>query len=380
MRPERVRPLDGLPLPPRDRPLDHASRILVMRPDNRGDVLMTGPALRALREARPDAELVLLASPAGAEAAALLPWVDRVETARVPWQDVSRRRPPDPARDLALVERLRSLAADAALVLTSFSQTAWPAGYAAYLAGIPVRAGHADDFGGAILSHPVPGPAPVHQVDRNLHLLRALGVPVADRSLGIRVPPEAAARAGRLLADAGVREPPVLVLPGASAPARRYAPGRLGRAARSVGERTGRPVVVVGGEPEAPLASAVLATCPGARSLVGRTSIPDLAALIERSAVVLVNNSLGLHLADALRVPVVAAYSGTDLEPEWEPRDAPAVLLRAPTACVPCRLIRCPIGTPCLDLDPDDLARAAARIAQPTPRPVPTPLEVSCAG
>ena len=67
--------------------LDDARRVLVVRLDNLGDVLMTGPVFRALREALPDAELVLLGSPGGSAAAALLPWVDRVETLRAVWQD-----------------------------------------------------------------------------------------------------------------------------------------------------------------------------------------------------------------------------------------------------------------------------------------------------
>src|SRR4051812_2412910 len=168
-------------------PLAGARRVLVLRLDNLGDVLLTGPVFRALRAALPDAELVLLASPGGAAAASLLPWVDRVETVRAVWQDAQGRLPLDPARELALVERLRALDADAAVILTSFSQTAWAPAYACYLAGIPVRAGHAPDFGGSLLSHPVPGPAPEHQADRNLHVVRALGVPVADPSLSARV-------------------------------------------------------------------------------------------------------------------------------------------------------------------------------------------------
>jgi ADP-heptose:LPS heptosyltransferase len=341
-------------------PLAGARRIVVLRLDNLGDVVMAGPAFRALRAALPDAELVLLASPGGGAAAELLPWVDRVETARVVWQDAHGRLPLDPARELALVDRVRALGADAAMILTSFSQTAWPAAYLCYLAGIPIRIGHADDFGGGVLSHPVPGPAPVHQVDRNLHLLERVGIRPGRRALEVVVPAPAMADADGILSRHDI--PPdaaILVLPGASAPARRYQAARFAEAARLLARQSGRPVLVVGSGPEAALVAEVAAGIPGAVALAGEGSAAVLAGLVARSGVILANDSLGMHLADALDRPIVTPFAGTDLEAEWGPRRAPAVLLREPTDCAPCRLFECPIGQPCLDIPAPALAAAA---------------------
>src|SRR4051812_11284331 len=61
-------------------------RVLAVRLDNMGDVVLAGPALRAIKAAAPAARLTLLASPAGAQAAALLPWVDEVIVHRASWQ------------------------------------------------------------------------------------------------------------------------------------------------------------------------------------------------------------------------------------------------------------------------------------------------------
>jgi ADP-heptose:LPS heptosyltransferase len=349
--------------------LDGARRVLVVRLDNLGDVLMTGPVFRALREALPGAELVLLGSPGGSAAATVLPWVDRVATLRAVWQDAQGRLPLDPARELRAIEAIRAIRADAAIILTSFSQTPWAAAYACYLAGIPVRAGHAPDFGGSLLTHPAAGPAPTHQAARNLHVLEALGVAVEDRSLGARIPGRAADAVARMLAGEGLdgRRAPIVVLPGASCSARRYPASRFAGAARRTAERTGLPVVVAGSERERELTAAVAGAVPGAIDLGARTDVAELAALVGRAAVVLANDSFGMHVADALRVPVVTMFAGTDREEEWAPRDTASRTVRRATACAPCRLFSCPIDPaepPCLDVPPDEVADAAVALLE----------------
>ncbi|HEY0444670.1 MAG TPA: glycosyltransferase family 9 protein [Candidatus Limnocylindrales bacterium] len=345
-----------------------AKRVLVVRLDNIGDVLLTSPLVRTLDAALPNAELTLLASPGGALAAPLLPWFDRVITRRAVWQDLGNRLPFDPNGELAFIDELRAADYDAAIICTSFSQTPFAAAYAAYLAGIPIRIGQAADFGGSVLSHTVePAPPGTHQAERNLRLLDDIGVAVADRRAVVSVPAAAQATAARLLAEIGAADgDAIVVAPGASCASRRYDPTRYGRAAHQLHRATGRPVVVVGTEREVPLADAILAECPEAHSIAGRTSIPELAAIVERAALVLCGNSATLHLADALDRPVVALYSGTDRESEWAPRTAPATLLRIETTCAPCRRFDCPYEMACLAIPPDVVVDAALRLLETT--------------
>jgi ADP-heptose:LPS heptosyltransferase len=341
--------------------LTGARRVVVLRLDNAGDMILVGPTVRALRAAAPDTEIVMLASPNGAAAARLLPWVDDVVVWRALWQDATGDLPFDPGREFAFIERLRTLRADAALILTSFGQTPFAVGYACYLAGIPIRVGHAGMFGGAVLSHSIGGPAPDHQADRNLHLLRGLGITRADERLEVLVPDAAREAVRTRLRDAAIADgEPIVVAPGASCSARRYDPASFGRAAADLRSRTGRPIVVLGTAAERTLADAVLASVPDALDLVGSTSIAEAAAVIASAGVVLCNNSLTMHLADAFRRPVVVTYAGTEREAEWRPRSARHVLLRDETACSPCRLFDCPFeGHPCMDIAPERVAAAA---------------------
>jgi ADP-heptose:LPS heptosyltransferase len=333
-----------------------ARNILVSRPDNIGDVVMLSPALRAIKAASPDVKITLLAGRSGATAAPLLPWIDDVIEWRTLWQDLGHLAF-DPARELELIKLLAERTFDAALIFTSFSQTPHVPGYVCYLAGIPLRAGEGKEFGGASLTTELRGaPDDLHQVERNLRLVEAVGFPVADRRLEIVIPEAARAAVPRLLADAGLdpSAPFVLFHPGASAQARRYPAERSGEVARLLTER-GWPVLVTAVEREAELVAEIAQQAPSAVCLVGGTTLPEYAALVERAALVICGNTLPLHLADALNRPVVGLYSGTDYEEQWRPRFTKSRLLRRPTPCHPCYLFACPIDMPCLDIPPSEV-------------------------
>jgi ADP-heptose:LPS heptosyltransferase len=342
-----------------------ARNILAVRLDNIGDMVMLGPALRAVKETSPQARLTVLATPGGATAAPLLPWIDDVITWRPIWQDLGHL-PFEPAREQQLIGTLAERAFDAALIFTSFSQTPHAAGYVCYLAGIPLRAGESKEFGGRCLTTELKGaPDELHQVERNLRLVESLGFVARDRRIMVTIPAPARAVAHDLLMSRGLNpdEPFVLIHPGASAQARRYPSERSGIVARLLSER-GWQVLVTGVEREAPLIETVMRQAPGAACLLGGTTLPEYAALVELAALVICGNTLPLHLADALMTPVLGLYSGTDYEEQWRPRFTRARLLRRPTPCHPCYLFQCPIGQPCLDIAPEEVAEAAERLIE----------------
>ncbi len=318
---------------------------------------MLGPALRAIKATSPCAEITVLASPGGARAARLLPWVDDAMVMRAVWQDTKAKMPLDPEREPDYVERLRAGRFDGAFIFTSFSQTPYPAASLCYLARIPLRAGESREFGGGMLTLELRSlPDEMHQVDRNLALVEAAGFR-GRPDLEVSVP-EWPERSKRLLQAYGVEpgEPFALVHPGASAEARRYPAEAYGRVAQLL-ERC-MPVLVTGVPREASAMAELAAIAPAARLAPIDLSIVDYAALIAAASVVICNNSLPLHLADALGTPIVALYSGTDLESQWRPRRVPHRLLRRATFCHPCYRFECPIGKPCLEIDPEEVVTA----------------------
>jgi ADP-heptose:LPS heptosyltransferase len=332
-------------------------RVLAVRTDDPADVLLLGPALRALKSALPSVHVTLLAGPAGSLVVPLLPWVDELIPYRAIWQDVAGDEPADVEGQVDLIELLEQHGFDAALIFTRPGVSPWPAAYITYLSRIRLRIGQSAEQGGGLLTHVVePLPDDAHQVDRNLHLLEASGLPVAGRRLELVVPEQAQEAAEALLLRSRIPpgEPFVAVAPGAEARSRRYPASRYAEVCRRITDRTGWPVVIVGARADIPLGAEIAAAAnrQGVSTVAGQTALPELAAILERSACVVTNHSIVMHLADAMRRPMVVLFAGTDPEAAWRPRGAPATLLRDATPCAPCRSAICPYDNRCLNVPP----------------------------
>ena len=168
-----------------------AERILCVRLDALGDVLMTTPALRALKEALPGRRITLLTSPAGAESAALIPSVDEVIIYAAPWMKATSPRA-DSRADHALIRRLHDARFDAAAIFTVYSQNPLPAATLCTLAEVPLRLAHCRENPYQLLTHWVPDPEPEHllrhEVRRQLDLVRSVGCQISDERMVLEVP------------------------------------------------------------------------------------------------------------------------------------------------------------------------------------------------
>jgi len=341
--------------------LDSVRRILAMRLDNIGDVIMMGPALRALKQRCPQAELVMMASPAGAQAAPLLPWIDDVIVWREVWQDIGQ---PEvrPERELELIDFLGQWGFDLALAFTSFSQSPHPPAFVCRLAGIPQFYGQSQEAGFSVIPA---APVEMNQAERNLCLLESLGIPVEDRLLSIHIPRSADESVAELARNTGLdlNRGYLLLNPWTSCDSRTYPVKNFARAARFLSQRTGFRVVVSGSRREREKSGDVLEVVgQPAIDLIGKTDVCQFASLVAHARLVLTGNTSALHLADATGVPVVVPYSGTELESQWAPRSTRTRLLVRPTACSPCYTFTCPFDHECVSIPPEEIVEAAVEL------------------
>ncbi|MGY1752097.1 glycosyltransferase family 9 protein [Blastococcus sp. SYSU D01042] len=311
--------------------------VLVARLDNAGDVLLQGPLVRAVAHGAD--RVVLLAGPAGAAAAELLPGVDEVWTWSCPW--ILGDPPPVDAADLAaLTERVRALAPDEAVVSTSFHQSPLPLALLLRTAGVPRISAISVDYPGSLLDvrHSVDDDLP--EPERALSLARAAGFalpPGDDGRLAVRRPLPPVAH------DPGY----VVVHPGASVPARAWPADRCAEAVEALAD-AGHRVLVTGGPGERELTAAVAGT--RGVDLGGATSLGEMAALLDGAAVVVVGNTGPAHLAAAVGTPVVSLFAPVVPAARWAPYGVPTVLLGDQAApCAGTRARECPVpGHPCL--------------------------------
>jgi lipopolysaccharide heptosyltransferase II len=332
-------------------------KLLCVRLDSIGDVLMTTPAIRACKESFA-CGVTLLASGAGAGVARLVPQIDAVIAFAAPWM-----KPPAPRRDEALIERLKQARFDAAVIFTVYSQSPLPAAYLCYLAGIPLRLAHCHENPYQLLSDWVPDPEPAshirHEVQRQLDLVAAVGARTACERLSFSVP-EAARDAVRGLFPGRTR-PLVVMHPGASAASRRYPPEQFARAADLVIGETGCHAVFTGDVQETELIHGVQQRMRHASlSLVGRLSLAELGALIDEADLLICNNTGPAHIAAALGTPVVDLYALTN--PQHTPWQVPSRVLFHDVPCRNCYKSVCPAGHhDCLKRVAPESVAAAAR-------------------
>jgi len=339
------------------------TRVLVARLDSLGDVLLAGPAVRAV--AASGAEVLLLAGPQGEAAARMLPGVDRVAVWASPWivKPAPDATPGHVAALTAIVEDFRP---DEAVILTSFHQSPLPLALLLRLAGVPRITGASVDFPGSLLDVRL---RPGEDLDEDLpEPERALAI---ARAAGFALPADDDG-ALRVTATERGAEPPgdpyVVVHPGASAPSRAYPAERHAAVVERLAAR-GHRVLVTGGPGERALTASVAGD--HGTDLGGRLDLPRLADALSGARAVVTGNTGPAHLAAAVGTPVVSLFSPVVPAVRWAPYRVPHVLLGdQAAACRGTRATECPVpGHPCLaDVSPDEVVAACEALIAGEPQ------------
>jgi ADP-heptose:LPS heptosyltransferase len=333
-------------------------RALVVRLDSFGDVLLAGPAVRAVAEHAD--HVTLLCSPSGEAAARLLPGVDEILVWEAPWEGV---RPPsvEEADIEGFARRLRDARFGAALILTSFHQSPLPTALMLRMAEVDRIGADSVDYPGRLLDvrhQRLPGR---HESEAALDTAAAMGFtpkPGDDGRLRVLPPPDTATLTGN--------GPYVVVHPGASAPARAWDPGLCAETVELLAD-SGHRVIVTGGPAETELTRRVSGSV--AVDLGGRTDARTLCGVLHFADAVVVGNTGPAHLAAAVGTPVVSLFAPVVPADRWRPYGVPHVLLGDQAApCADSRARHCPVpGHPCLtEITPHDVLRAVHKLVQET--------------
>jgi len=316
----------------------HCKRILCVRLDNMGDLLMSAPAMRALKTTL-GCHLTLLTSTMAQPLVKSLPEIDDVLLFDAPWVKTATAANSE-GFDL-LVQQLRSGSFDGAVIFTVYSQNPMPAIMLTYLAGIPLRLAYCRENPYGLLTHWVPEKEPYsfirHQVQRDLELVREIGAAATDEKLYLQTDDSLWPNITQQLESAGVdpRQPWLLLHPGVSELKRQYPTEqwiRLGRLLRQL--LPAYQLIFTGVQEEQTLISEIQEGIgAGTFSLAGRLQLAAFITLIKHSPLLLSVNTSAAHFAAATGTPVVVLYAKTNPQhTPWQARgrvlyfDVPAPL------------------------------------------------------
>lgn len=308
-------------------------RILIRANNWIGDVVLISPAVRAIREHFREARIAILAKRWVLDTLRGHPYYDDL----IEFDDDGAHR--GAAGLLRLAAALRRERFDLAVLF----QKAFEAALVAFLGGARRRIGHATDARSALLTDPLPLPAPdTHHLEVFLGIARALGCPIPDPNPIFHIEAREARAAADLLdgAGLGVHAPLVALHPGASKAPRAWHAERFGLLARRLIEGAGARVLLLGGPGDADLLRQVASGAPPSGILLPDPvpSIRLTAALMARCHLFIGNDSGPMHLAAAVGVPTLGIFGPGD------PRRTAPVSARAPVTvlsrrypCAPCR-------------------------------------------
>jgi heptosyltransferase II len=338
-------------------PTEGVERIVVRGTNWIGDVVMTLPAVAAIRKTWPRARISVLAKPWVAEVYRLSPDVDEIILFRQPGRHEGIRG------KWCLAGELRRGRFDCAILL----QNAIEAAIIARLAGIPLRAGYNSDGRGWLLTHSVRRTKEirrVHQIDYYIEMVRALGCEPAGRDVRLRPGQDYADLAGSLLDRFGIDENRLLIgiAPGAAyGPAKKWFPERFAAVADRLSSQSGAQGILFGSAGDRESAAAVQKNVQQPLiDIAGKTDLREAISLISHCALFISNDSGLMHVAGALGVPTVAIFGSTN-PAATSPVGSRSVVIHHDLPCAPCLKPVCPTDFRCMEMVSVDEVCAAGR-------------------
>ena len=337
-------------------------RIIIVRMDRVGDVVLSSPAIKAVRDAYPDSHIAVLVRPYAREVIEGNPYIDEVIT-----YDKSGEEKGIFGK-IKFIVRLKNKKFDLAIILHPKNSSH----ILTYLAGIPKRLGY-NKKSGIFLTKKIPHTKQYglkHEIDYVLGLLRYIGIESSDKSLHMPVKMLSEERIKGLFDKNGIsqNDPVVTIHPAASCRSRRWALERFAKTADVLAEKYGARIVIISGPGDDKMMGDKVAELMKSRplNLAGKTSISDLASVLRRSRLLISNDSGPVHISCAVGTPVIAIFSRKDrgLSPErWGPVGKRDIVLYKDAGCEICLAHNCKLGFKCLDMiSVEDVLAAAEQI------------------
>lgn len=278
-------------------------RILLVRNDKIGDLVLAIPAIRALRETYPKSYIAMLVSD----------YASDVVFGNPDLNEVIVEHKGKLSEFLKLLEKVKSRKFDVAIILFPFLRTA----LLAFLGGIPLRISTGFKFYQFFFNRLIylrRSKGLKHEIDYNLDLVRLIGADTANKKPCIAVSRDDEEYVDRFLKEIGIKNNDILIglNPGSGFSARKWKEKYFAELAVVFKQRLDAKVLILWGPGERELAEKVLKLANGTAELAFETRIKQLAALMKRCSLIVTNNTGPMHIAAAVGIPMVELF-----DPKW---------------------------------------------------------------
>lgn len=336
-------------------------RILIVRMDRVGDLVLSTPAIKAVRDAYPESHIAVLVRPYSFDVISGNPNINEVIT----YDKGKEGR--GIFGNIKFIFGLRKKKFDLAIILHPKNSSH----LFTFLAGIPERIGY-DKKLGILLTKKVPHTKQFglkHEIDYTFDLLRYIGVDPKASDLYMPLSKESEKKISDIFAKNGITEKDVVITvnPGASCVSKRWSYERFASASDALINKFDAKIIIISGPEDKIFADRTAALIKkGAINMGGKTSISDLASILKRSKLFISNDSGPVHIACALGIPVISIFGRSDrgLSPRrWGSVGKRDIVLHKDVGCEVCLAHKCKRGFACLQaISVDDVLAAAERI------------------
>jgi lipopolysaccharide heptosyltransferase II len=292
--------------------------ILIVRTDRIGDVVLTTPAIKAIREAYSDAKISILVAPATSDLVDGNICLDEVLI------DDCGGEHKGLYGFIKLIKSLRQRKFDCALVLHTKKRT----NLACFLSGIPVRIGYRNNKFGFLLNRPildVRHKGEKHEAQYCLDVLKEIGIKCDDVTIDLPVKEDALRWVDQLRCEHNISEKDRLIAihPGASDPAKRWPENRFAELVDALIDQYQAKIVIVGASDIDMIAKKIMSLSKNKMiNLAGQTTVGQLAGLLMGCELLVSNDSGPVHVAVGVGTPVVSIFTRNQpgINPErWRP-------------------------------------------------------------
>lgn len=340
-------------------------RILLVRTDRLGDVVLTTPAIKAIRYVYPNAYIAIMVKPDTALAVKGDPYLNEI----IIYDKNGKHK--SIIASMRFATELRKKNFDLAIIFDPSER----AHIIPYIAGIPRRIGYDEDLP-FLLTDRIKNTkheGKKHEVDYNLDILKVLEIKPQGREPYMVIDEESVVCIDELLMRYGIRkEDRIATLhPGASCPSKIWPLERFARVADELIRRYAVKVVVFSGTDKMGISCV-----NGVKKFMNEKAVflneeinlSQRAALIKRSAVLISNDSGPVHVAVAVKTPVIALFGRKQpgLSPlRWGPIGKNDIILHKDVGCLECLAHNCKLGFKCLmAIEPHEVIEAAGKLLE----------------